>query len=289
MTPRLIRHPADRVPVALFFSLFALDLAVFFLCGSIWLTSLWALIGLAPKACICSWNHHHQHVAMFRSHFWNRVLEVVFSFQTGITTNAWVLHHVLGHHLNYLDQTKDESGWMRADGKTMGTFEYVWNLAWSGYIRAWQVGKNHKKYQRSMLRAGTFVIILLSGFIYWNWVNALILFVIPMLLGYIFTCWHTYYHHAGLHTDSHHDASYNIMDSFYNWATGNLGYHTAHHMKPGLHWSKLPEYHQSIAKHIPSHLFVEPCVPFCWIARVFRPGLRAARHPATLVHRASPR
>ena len=33
------------------------------------------------------------------------------------------------------------------------------------------------------------------------------------------------------------------MDPVGNILKGNLGYHSAHHKKQGLHWSLLPEYH----------------------------------------------
>ena len=51
------------------------------------------------------------------------------------------------------------------------------------------------------------------------------------------------------------------MHRSYNVLTGNLGYHTAHHVKPKLHWSKLPEFHASIADRIPPHLYQEPFFP----------------------------
>lgn len=85
-----------------------------------WLLAAWLLLVIDPKACICSWNHHHQHLFTFHQGVLNRLLELSYAFHTGITTNAWVLHHVLGHHVNYLDQTKDESAWKRRDGSTMG-------------------------------------------------------------------------------------------------------------------------------------------------------------------------
>jgi fatty acid desaturase len=36
--------------------------------------------------------------------------------------------------------------------------------------------------------------------------------------------------------------------------TGNLGYHTAHHYKQGVHWSKLPALHEKIKDKIPDNL-----------------------------------
>lgn len=259
------RYQQDRLPIALFAMLFGLDLAVFLFVENSYLVLTWALLGLGPKSFIGSWNHHHQHCPTFAETWANRALELIYAFQTGITTNAWVLHHNLGHHLHYLDQSKDESRWKRADGSTMGCIEYTTKLALTGYLRAYQVGKRHQRFQKTFFQMGTIVAALLIAALFFNWRNALLLFVLPMIVGYIGTCWHTYYHHAGLDTDDPHEASYNVMHKWYNVCTGNLGYHTAHHMKQALHWSQLPEYHASIAHKIPDHLYRPPCIPFCWI------------------------
>jgi fatty acid desaturase len=52
------------------------------------------------------------------------------------------------------------------------------------------------------------------------------------------------------------------MHPVFNLCTGNLGYHTAHHVKPGLHWSRLPEYHATIAHKIPAHLYLKAGFPW---------------------------
>jgi fatty acid desaturase len=260
------RYAQDRLPVALIVALFVLDLAVFLFVQNIWLVTAWMLLGLGPKACICSWNHHHQHLSTFMHWLPNRLLELVYAFHTGITSNAWVLHHVLGHHVNYLDQAKDESGWKRKDGTVMGVVEYTWNVALTGYWRAHKVAQKYLQHGPVFYGMGFLVAALLVCMAFYSWVNTVIVFMIPMLIGYIITVWHTYYHHAGLDTSDAHEASYNIMHKWYNRLTGNLGYHTAHHMKMGLHWSKLPEYHAEIEANIPAQNFVEPCIPFKWMS-----------------------
>jgi len=263
--PQLFRYQSDRLPVALIAVLSAADLAVFAWAESWWLIIGWAVFGFAPKACICSWNHHHQHVATFRQRVLNRFLEVLYALHTGISTNAWVLHHVLGHHLNYLDQSKDESAWKNAKGVRMGALRYTLTIAGTGYWRAFKVGRNHPKYQREFLSCGVIALLLVGFLLYLNWQSALVLFVLPMVAGLLVTSWHTFYHHSGLDTDDPFQASHNIMHRWYNCLTGNLGYHTAHHVKPGLHWSKLPEFHATIAHRIPDALFVPPCIPFKWM------------------------
>jgi fatty acid desaturase len=58
-----------------------------------------------------------------------------------------------------------------------------------------------------------------------------------------------------LHTDNEFEASYNITGRLFNLLTGNLGYHTAHHHKQGLHWSQLPALHEQIKDKIPAQLY----------------------------------
>jgi len=258
---KLFRHREDIIPVVCIVTLSLLDLVVFFSARSVWVLLVWLIVVIGPKACICSWNHHHQHLFTFTSALLNRLLEIVYAFHTGITTNAWVLHHVLGHHVHYLDQSKDESAWKRRDGTTMGELEYTVTIALTGYLRAFQVARRYPRYQAGFFGMGLVVFLLLAGAFAWNWVNAIFVFAIPMLAGYVVTCWHTYCHHAGLDTQNPYEASHNILHRSYNILTGNLGYHTAHHVKPKLHWSKLPEFHATIAGKIPADLYIEPFFP----------------------------
>jgi len=264
---KIFKYSADRLPISIFSALFLIDLSVFFLVDH-WLPILiWSMLTLPVKVAACSWNHHHQHVPTFRYRLFNRFLELVYTFQTGITTNAWVLHHNLGHHINYLDQKKDESGWQRKDGTQMGELEYTLKLAISGYFTALKVGKKHPKYRGGLIGMGTLATLLLITGIYLKPLATCLLFLVPMIVGYLTTCWHTYAHHAGLETDNHLEASYNITHRWYNIITGNLGYHTAHHYKQGVHWSKLPELHKEIEADIPPHLFREPIAPIRWLPR----------------------
>jgi fatty acid desaturase len=261
---QLFRHPEDRLPVLLVAGAFALDLWVFFTATSWWAPMLWFVAMAIPKGWICSWNHHHQHRPTFKRWLPNRLLELVYGFQTGVTSHAWFLHHVVGHHVDYLDQTRDASRWRRDDGSTMGEVEYGLTVALTAYPRAWEIGKRSPRAQQTLLRMGILQISLLVGFMLINFWNTLWVFVFPMMLSLYLTAWATYFHHAELDADDHMEASYNILHPAYNLLTGNLGYHTAHHAQHGLHWSQLPELHASLAPAIPRHLYREPGVPFVW-------------------------
>jgi fatty acid desaturase len=251
----LFKYPEDRVPVAIAFALTALDFATF-----AWVDNLWVLLGygllmIVPKGVLCAWNHHQQHVSTFRSLALNRALELSYALHTGMTTNAWLLHHVLGHHVNFLDQTRDESRWIHPDGRTMGVIEYTLRTALSAYPRAYRVGTRYPAHQRTFLTYTALTFALVVALVWLKPLNGLVLFVSPMITSLLYTAWVTYDHHAGLSTDNHFEASYNITNRWYNRLTGNLGYHTAHHHKQGVHWSLLPALHAKIADRIPAHLY----------------------------------
>jgi fatty acid desaturase len=249
------KYSEDRLPVSIAVCLTALDFAAYFqLTSTGWLIGYW-LFMMIPKGVLSAWNHHHQHVSTFRSTVLNRMLEVCYALHTGITTNTWVLHHVLGHHQNFLDQTKDESRWKRDAGQPMGMVEYTVTVAATAYPRAYQVGKRHPRFQRDFLIFGGLTALLVTALIIAKPMQGFMLFLLPMITSLLYTVWVTYDHHAGLDTDDHFQASYNIMNRWFNRLTGNLGYHTAHHHRQGVHWSRLPDLHARIAHKIPAHLY----------------------------------
>ncbi|MEE8462315.1 MAG: fatty acid desaturase, partial [Acidobacteriota bacterium] len=169
----MFRHKEDRILTTLFVAYFGVDLIVFFTAESVWFVVFWMLLGILPKACISSFNHHHQHVATFRHTLPNRCLELIYAFQTGVVTNGWTLHHVLGHHVNYRDQELDESRWKRNHGRPMGAIEYSVINSLTAYPRAFQVGKRFPKHQKPFLVMFFITLSILAFFFYHNWVNAL--------------------------------------------------------------------------------------------------------------------
>jgi fatty acid desaturase len=252
----VFRKSADRLPVTLVLSLTMLDFFLYFTVESFWWLAGWYILTLVPKGCICAWNHHHQHIKTFKSTALNRLLEMVYALHTGVTTNLWLLHHVFGHHHNYLDQGIDESRWKRKDGSTMREWEYTFILAVTSYYRGYIVGKRYPKQYRTHVIYTLLTITVITLLTAYKPMQSLMLFILPMITGIFITAWTTYDHHAGLdEKEDHFKASFNNVNPIFNAMTGNLGFHTAHHLKQGLHWSELPALHEKIKQHIPKELY----------------------------------
>ena len=141
----LFKYRADRIPLLIIISLFAVDILAYLLIDNFGRRSSYWLIMIAPKGVICAWNHHHQHLPTFKNNNLNLLLEQMYALQTGATSKLWVLNHVLGHHHHYLDQSKDESRWKDKNGKIMGRFRYSLDVMLTAYYRAYQVGKRHPR------------------------------------------------------------------------------------------------------------------------------------------------
>jgi fatty acid desaturase len=251
----MFNFSADKLPVSIILSLSFLDFIIFFSVNSILFLFAYFLLMIVPRACISAWNHHHQHRHVFKNNILNRILEFFYALHTGVTTNLWVLHHNYGHHRNFLDQSKDESRWKRNDGSIMGVIEYTLTVALTAYPRGFQVGKNYPKQQKQFVLFSSITLVLLFIITLYNPLNALFVFILPMIGSLIYTSFATYDHHSSLDTQDQFAASRNNTNSWYNLFTGNLGYHTAHHYKQGVHWSKVPALHEQIKNKIPASCY----------------------------------
>jgi fatty acid desaturase len=254
----LFKHPEDRLPVALAVGLTLLDFALYLSVESPWLLAGYWLLTVVPKGTIGAWSHHHQHVPTFRVTLLNRALELCHALHTGITSNLWLLHHVLGHHVNYMDQTKDESRWRSKSGKTMGAIPYAFAVTFTAYYRGFRVGLRYPRHLRAYLLWGGLSVAIVAALVYARPLQGVFLFALPMVTSLLFTAWVTHDHHAGLDTQDPYAASMNTLNRRFNQLTGNLGFHTAHHLRPGVHWSNLPALHKELADKIPAELYRRP-------------------------------
>jgi fatty acid desaturase len=255
------KNRADIAPSLLVAAVFAVQLWAFFSIDNPWeLAGIVALLMVVQVSCgaVC---HNHHHVSIFTRPWANRLIEVVMYLQTGTSPFSWTLHHNIGHHGDYLDQDRDPARWQEADGSVMHRLKYDFYNAAMIYPEIWKIGPRHPllfgRFKRWLLLSNLALLALLAI----NPVNALIVFVLPMAFMLVVLLDNTFQQHSGLSTENHYLASRNVEHMLYNITSWNLGYHTAHHMYPGIHWSELPALHQRIRRHIPDVLVSQKLIP----------------------------
>lgn len=254
MTFSLFRHRADILAALYVLVIFGLQLTVFFQVEDLWLAAGCAfLLMLAQISCgaIC---HNHHHVNIFTVRPLNRVLEIIMYLQTGTSPLSWTIHHNIGHHHDYLHPERDPSAWKHPDGRPMARLYYDFVNAAMIYPAIWQIGREHPALFARFKRLFLISNLVLLGFFLLDPVMTLIVFVAPMLTLLVLLLDNTFLQHSGLALDNHLVASRNVENRLYNLTSWNLGFHAAHHLRPGIHWTELPALHASIRPQIPPHL-----------------------------------
>lgn len=250
----MIRNQKDWKGVAYILVIAAIQMSLFLFVGNIWIVMVLVALLVPFQVSSSALNHNHHHCETFRSAWLNRVYEFVLFLQTGTTPLTWTLHHNIGHHDNFLDQSADTSPWKTAKGEQMSRTWYTLRNTIMMYPSAWKVGQDHPKLFRSFLIFLVTSGLILSALVLGSPLKALIIFVIPMTLMLFILVDTTYNHHAGLDSQDAYKATYNILSPAYNICSWNLGFHTAHHLRPGLHWTNLPKFHDRISQKIPAEL-----------------------------------
>ncbi len=251
---RLYRHRADRLPSLVVLVVFLIQLATFFFVDSLWWVGAVVVGLLIFSAVPGSISHNHHHTPTFMRAWMNRVYEVVLFLETGVLPLAWTIHHNLGHHKHYLEPEHDPAPWQHADGRVMSRAYYDISGALLMYPEVFRIARRYPELLRRFKVWAVVSLAVLGVFIALDPAKALLLFVLPMPIMYIGLLDNTYMQHSDLDISSDYTASRNTTNRFYNLVSGNLGYHTVHHMKPHVHWSELPALHAAMARHIPANM-----------------------------------
>lgn len=247
-----LRYKEDSIPVIISFLSFLILMASW-----LWITNpiLWGIISMGvlflPRAMSTTFVHNHAHITTSKSSVVNFLLETILYFIAGMMSSKFKLHHNLGHHLHYLDHEKDPSRWLHKDGKEMSRLFYTLRYYFTHTPLSIKIGMRHKKLLVEYVIQQLWVGGLLVSMFYFKPEATLFLIFIPMTITWLIFITITYDDHVGLYSENLLEASYSKTNPLINKIILNNGYHTMHHLKPGLHWSKLPEQHMKIEDDIP--------------------------------------
>ncbi len=204
--------------------------------------------------------HNTIHVPIFKSKQLNRIFQVVLSLTYGHSTSAFVPGHNFSHH----KFTQGEKDVMRT---TKATFKWnILNQLFFFFIMSGDIIKSEMRFAKRMYNERpkwfwqfAFELALVNaiklGMLFVNWQCFLLFLFIPHQYAAWGIVGTNYFQHDGVDEKHPYNHSRNFTGRLLNFFLFNNGFHTAHHEKPNLHWSQLPNYHaQNIRPHIHPNL-----------------------------------
>jgi fatty acid desaturase len=87
-----------------------------------------------------------------------------------------------------------------------------------------------------------------------DWQKALLFVFLPWVAAMAMLTGVNLLQHDGCRPDEPMHTSRNFIGRLGNWFFLNNGFHTAHHLRPNLHWSRLPGFHREASGRIPPSL-----------------------------------
>ena len=198
--------------------------------------------------------HNHNHLPMWQSKTLNTITDWWLTVFYGFPIFAWIPTHNKNHH-RFNNRAGDDSITYRVSEKnnflTLISYPTI-----SGYYQQNAIfrylkdlkANNKEKY---WLCISQYVILFLwiAGAFLLDWQKALLFVIIPQQVSLFSVLIFNYVQHVHSNEESEWNHSRNFT-GFLNFMLFNNGYHTIHHHKAGLHWSKVPEAHAEIEHNI---------------------------------------
>ena len=192
--------------------------------------------------------HNVLHGALFESKALNRAFRFVLSFCGLFPVSSVIPSHNLVHH------HFDDDG--QPDWASPSHARFSWNLlnllhfpniigpiTFAG-INRWATVKGRGDYRRQSLLESLFAFGLTGALLAYDFWTVLFFVMVPQLWGARWFLRVNLIQHDGCDISSEFDHSRNFGSRLLNWFSVNAGYHTAHHNKPGLHWTELRASHE---------------------------------------------
>ena len=277
----MLRYKAD-VRSLVFMALTAASLVLLWQYGQDMSTPLWILcytVQLLMAVIISTIVHNHQHLPMWTVKSLNVLTDSFLTVFYGFPVFAWIPTHNSNHHI-YINKEPDYTKtYMVSEKNNLLTLLSYPSI--SGFMQQKAVGTYFMGLYKTDRRKFYFHLLQVLSLVAWivialviDWRKALVYVVIPQQLSLFTVLIFNYIQHIHADEESEFNHSRNITGRLLNFLLLNNGLHTAHHISPGVHWSKLREKHDKIADKIDPRLNESN---FAWyLFRVYFLGLFSA-------------
>lgn len=256
---RILRYKID------IFSVFAVIAAVIFQFSAYWYKwpwySLFPLLILLRAAHLVE--HNHAHLPIFKNNFLNEAIGWLMFLNCGIPLQSYREQHVKAHH-HGLGTSDDWTSPWSYQGAIFPTKPinkvYYYSVFMITSIFQCAVIYLKKPLSKSTIYfvVSTIVVSVAMTWLAWHdTISFFIYYLLPWVITYIHLAIANWKHHVNCEYSSVYTTSMNDFNIDSCKLGFNIGYHTAHHWYPTLHWSLLEEFHHRfLAPHIPERYYV---------------------------------
>jgi beta-carotene hydroxylase len=226
--------------------------------------------------------HNHKHVPMWRKKWLNVLTDNWLTVFYGFPVFSWVPTHMHNHHRHVNTEPDYTRTWRYTERNNIFTLLSYPSISgrdqqgpvWEYYKKQWSADRS--RFWLLTLQAVS-LVVWTAFWLILDWRKGLLYVIVPQQVSLFSVLIFNYVQH--IHTDEtdEYNNSRNIVGWALNFFLLNNGYHTAHHLYPGLHWSKLPDKHREIAHRIRPELNEVSLWWFLvrtYILGIFAPSLR---------------
>jgi fatty acid desaturase len=227
--------------------------------------------------------HNHMHSPTFRGPGWNSAFELWLGVLTAHPSSGIITsHNILHHGKNNSDADFVRCSLVRYRSNLLNFLAFFFASVVTMYRNRPADLDNWRHSRPSLYRQAiaerTLVYIVIFFLVWFDWRSTLKYCAGPWLFGQWFLVTINLLQHQDCEFESPFNHSRNITGRFSNWLLLNNGYHTAHHMFPTAHWSKLPIIHERIIAPQLSPALSERSLWLCvWRRFVLGKGWKGAR------------
>lgn len=228
-------------------------------------------------------SHNHNHLGIWSSRRLNLATSYVIAAYYGYPAIGWVPTHNQVHHK--LINAEGDSSRAPKLFKRNHLLALLVYPTLTGLVQSRDVFEFLKKLARRDRRSfwaaiSEFVVFFafMGALFLLDWRKALVFFVVPQQFALFTIQVFNYVQHVETETGSAWNHSRNFVSPVLNALLFNNGYHTVHHLKPGVHWSRTPELHAQHVAKIERSLLVKSWWGYMLYTFVLRPLIpRACR------------
>ena len=276
----MLRYTADRRTIAFILTYFGLTAALW-VWDPAWPVAVPMVVALMVLSWICAViTHNVVHCPVFRAKRANKVFQVFLTMTYGHPVSSFVPGHNLSHH-RFTETARDvmRTSKARHSFNLLNLFSFAPSVGGAIFKGEWLFTKAMRRQRPSWFRQMSIEFVVLWSvslvLLVIDWRKFLVYFYLP----HAFAAWGiitiNLLQHDGCDAHSEYNHSRNFTGKLFGWFTFNNGWHTAHHIKPGLHWSLLPAWHdENVAPHMDARLDEPSFFKYVWRAYLWKGGQR---------------